>query len=244
MQAESSKMLVANIHMPSSIRRAADLSIAGLIESARIAILVLPILFSLPNMARAATVETVEYEMVEDAEPAQTASIASFGPFAVTNTTTAELRSETDSDTPTQFRAMLSAYPQINLIRMIECAGTIDDEANLQVARMIRKAGISTHVPSGGSVRSGGVELFMAGLRHTYDAGAEFGVHSWADDEGHQARDFPKNDPVRADYIRYYQDVGLPADKANAFYAFTNATPFEQIHYMTEGELVRFGLTN
>ena len=244
MQAESSKTLVANIHIPSSIRRAADLSIAGLIESARIAILVLPILFSLPQMARAATAETVEYEVVEDAEPAQTASIARFGPFAVTNATTAELRSETDSATPNQFRAMLTAYPQIKLIRMIECAGTVDDDANLQVARMIRKAGISTHVPAGGSVRSGGVELFMAGLHHTHDVGAEFGVHSWADDAGHQARDFVTNDPVRADYIRYYQDVGLPADKATAFYAFTNATPFEQIHYMTEGELVRFGLTN
>ena len=224
------------------------MSIAGLIESARIAILVLPILFSLPQMARAATVETVEYEVVEDAEPTQTASLARFGPFAVTNATTAELRSETDSATPAQFRAMLAAYPQIKLILMIECAGTVDDDANLQVARMIRKAGISTHVPARGSVRSGGVELFMAGLQHTHDAGAEFGVHSWADDEGRQARDFAANDatndPVRADYVRYYQDVGLPADKANAFYTFTNATPFEQIHYMTEGELIRFGLTN
>ena len=244
MKTESPSRIVAILHIPLSIRRAADLSIAALVESLRLAILLVPLLFSLPQMARASVVETVEYEEVEEAPPAQAAALARFGPFAVTNASTAELRSETDSATPAQFRAMLAAYPHISLIRMVECAGTVDDDANLQVARMIRKAGISTHVPAGGSVRSGGVELFMAGLHHSHEPGAEFGVHSWQDEEGHQARDFAGNDPIRADYVRYYQDVGLPADKASAFYAFTNATPFEQIHYMTEGELARFGLTN
>ena len=139
---------------------------------------------------------------------------------------------------------MRAAYPQIGLIRMVECAGTENDEANLELARMIRRAGISTHVPANGSVRSGGVELFLAGLHRTYDHGAEFGVHSWEDEEGHQARDLPASDPVNASYLNYYREVGLPAPTAQAFYAFTNATPFQSIHYMTEAELERFGLTN
>ncbi len=224
--------------------RAADLSIARVLDSLRIAILVAAILFSLPGMARAEIVETIDYEVVDDGPAPATAALQFFGPFAVINATTAELNGETDSDTPALFRRMLATFPGIKRINMIECAGTVDDEANLDVARMIRRAGIDTHVPATGSVRSGGVELFMAGLHRSHDHGAEFGVHSWEDDEGHQAKDVPANDPVNREYVAYYQSVGLPAETARAFYAFTNATPFNQIHYMTENELARFRITD
>jgi hypothetical protein len=246
MQPKSNLSSVVFLHIPPVIRRAADLSIAGLIESLRIAILVTPIIFSVPQLAKANTVETVEYEIVEEDAPqlATSPSIARFGPFSVVSQSIAELNGETGPDTPAQFRRMLATYPHISLIRMIECAGTVDDEANLEVARMIRRAGISTHVPAGGSVRSGGVELFLAGVQRTHDKGAEFGVHSWEDDEGRQARDVPGNDGVNAEYINYYQSVGLKPETARAFYAFTNATAADRIHYMTESELARFGLTN
>ncbi len=84
----------------------------------------------------------------------------------------------------------------------------------------------------------------MAGVHRTHDHGAEFGVHSWEDDEGNQAKDVPVNDPVNREYVSYYQSVGLPAETARAFYAFTNATPFDRIHYMTEQELARFQITD
>ncbi len=222
----------------------ADLSIARVTDSLRIAILVAPILFSLPGIARAETFETTDYEVAEQGPALPAAALQRFGPFSVINPATAELNGETDSDTPALFRKMLAAYPGIKRITMIECAGTVDDEANLEVARMIRRAGIDTHVPANGSVRSGGVELFMAGVRRTHDHGAEFGVHSWEDDEGRQARDVPASDPVNREYVAYYQSVGLPAETARAFYAFTNATPFDHIHYMTEMELARFRITD
>ncbi len=226
-----------------SIGHAADLSIAAMIESLRLAMIVVPLAFLLPQMARAGTVETVTEEWVEeDAAPALSLAIGVFGPFRVVSATTAELNGETNAETPAQFRAMLVAHPGIKLIRMVECAGTIDDGANLETARLIREAGIATHVPANGSIRSGGVELFLAGAHRSYDKGAEFGVHSWEDEDGLQARDYGQDDPMRADYIRFYQDVGLPAEQARAFYAFTNQTPFEQVHYMTEGEIAQFGL--
>jgi hypothetical protein len=223
-----------------------DLSITGLIESVRVAFLATPLLFSLPQVAHAASVtETIDYEIVEQGPPpANPAAIARFGPFAVLDNGKAELNGETDSRAPAQFAQMLAAYPQIRSINMIECAGTVDDEANLTVARMIRHAGISTHVPANGSVRSGGVELFLAGVHHTHDKGAEFGVHSWEDEDGRQARDIPANDPINDAYIRYYQDIGLPAETARAFYAFTNATPFDQLHVMSESELQQFHITD
>ena len=139
---------------------------------------------------------------------------------------------------------MIKAYPAIKRISMIDCPGTENDDANLEVARMIRRAGMSTHVPADGSVRSGGVELFLAGLKRTYEKGAQFGVHSWIDEEGIEASDVAPDDPINAAYIRYYQEVGLPLPTARAFYAFTNQTAFNDIHYMSEQELARFQIAN
>jgi hypothetical protein len=237
----SSDSLIRRIR--TGIGRGADLSIAVVIESARLAMIVAPLAFSLPQSAHANSIETIDYEWVEEnASPPPRDGHNGYGPFRVIDPVTAELNGETDAATPAQFRALLAAHPGIKLIRMVECAGTVDDGANLETARLIRKAGIATHVPANGSVRSGGVELFLAGVQRTYDKGAEFGVHSWEDEDGLQARDFGNADPMRADYVRFYQDIGLPADKALAFYAFTNQTPFEQVHYMTEGEIAQFGL--
>ncbi len=228
-----------------SVARVGEMSMAGLIESLRMAIIVAPLLFAMPGIARAESIETIDYEVVgESGPPHQSVAIAQFGPFAVINPSLAELNGETAEGTPALFRRMLAAFPGIKRINMVECAGTVDDEANLEVARMIRRAGIDTHVPAHGSVRSGGVELFMAGVHRTHDHGAEFGVHSWEDDEGNQAKDVPVNDPVNREYVSYYQSVGLPAETARAFYAFTNATPFDRIHYMTEQELARFRITD
>jgi len=50
---------------------------------------------------------------------------------------------------------MLNAYPGIRTIEFVECPGTLDDVANLQLGRMIRARGLDTDVPDGGSVRSG-----------------------------------------------------------------------------------------
>lgn len=119
------------------------------------------------------------YEWVEESDdfdaddyaPAVTskASLSSFGPFRVVASDRAELDGSIESDTPAQFRAMLATFPGIRQIDMIDCPGTDDDEANFAVAHMLRKAGISTYIPNGGSVRSGGVELFLAGIKRHAD---------------------------------------------------------------------------
>jgi hypothetical protein len=212
-----------------------------LLAGVRIAFFLSPFFLSLPQIARAA--ETVEYEEFID-EPAETPAIARFGPFIVIDARTVELRGATDADSPAQFQAMLARYPNIRLIRMIDCAGTMDDEANFAVARMIRARNINTFVPKNGSIRSGGVELFVAGVRHSAELGAEFGVHSWRDEDGNEAGTTPSDDPVHAEYINYYTAMGLPAQTARDFYAFTNATRHAALHYMTPAELARFALLN
>jgi hypothetical protein len=234
-----------------TIGKATGVSITALIESVRWSIIILPIILSVPQVTHSAerysVTEVIDYEEFDEGvdQPPAAKAIAQFGPFAVVSATVAELVDATDSDSLSAFRRMLVAYPGIRTINMVECPGTLDDEANLSIARMIRAKGLNTHVPAGGSIRSGGVELFLAGVKRTADRGAEFGVHSWQDYEGREARDVPANDPVHAEYINYYQTMGLAPQVARDFYAFTNtAARFDSVHYMTAAELARFQIIN
>jgi hypothetical protein len=187
-------------------------------------------------------VETSVYEWTEEATPAAPAApaISSFGPFDVVAPDRAELNGSIESETPAQFRAMLIAFPGIRQIDMIDCPGTGDDEANLQLARMLRKAGIATNVPDGGSVRSGGVELFLAGAKRHAAPTAEFAVHSWVDEDGMEADDFADSDPVNKEYVDYYREIGMTDDKAKAFYAMTNSVPHDDALYLGRRDITAF----
>jgi hypothetical protein len=222
------------------IARLADLSITGAVEALRIFILVSPIVLGLAQIARA---EPADQGFSQEAAHSNRYE-RTYGPFRIVGIDVAEMDGATDESTPDALARMLAENPGVRSIRIIDCPGTENDEANFAVARMIRRAGLSTHVPADGSVRSGGVELFLAGVRRTADHGAEFGVHSWLDAQGREAADVPESDPIHADYLRYYQEIGMPAPVAREFYAFTNRTGFDQVHYLTPAEIDRFKLTN
>jgi hypothetical protein len=168
------------------------------------------------------------------------AGIASFGPFRVLDGTRVALVDVTDEASPAQFAALLRAYPGISMLEMIDCPGTEDDRANLAIGRMIRARGIDTHVPAGGSVRSGGVELFLAGKRRIADPGAEFAVHSWADEDGREAADYPADAPENRAYLTYYGEMGFQPAEASAFYAMTNSVPHAEARRLTAEEMGRW----
>jgi hypothetical protein len=193
-------------------------------------------------------IEVTEYEVSEGAAerfvPAAPApipqGIARFGPFRVIDGTRAALVDVTDERSPAQFEAMLRAHPGITMLDMIECPGTEDDRANLRLGRMIRARGIATHVPAGGSVRSGGVELFLAGARRIADPGSEFAVHSWADEDGREAKDYPADAPENRAYVDYYKAMGMPDGEARAFYAMTNSVPHADAKWLTAQDMGRW----
>ena len=223
--------------------------------------LALTALIGAPASAQVVT-ETVtvsyEIEVTDDGEdsalPADTGSdrfvaaaptqvprgVAKFGPFRVIDSTHAALVDATDETSPAHFAAMVRAWPGIATLEMIECPGTYDDRANLQLGRMIHARGIATHVPSGGSVRSGAVELFLAGKSRTADPGAEFAVHSWADDTGREAKDYAADAPENRAYIGYYEEMGLPEGEARAFYAMTNSVPNASAKWLTAADMGRW----
>jgi hypothetical protein len=156
---------------------------------------------------------------------AYSAPLGAFGPFVVFDANTAAVMGPTDADSPNDFKRMRAAFPGISTLEFIDAPGTVQDIANLEVGRMIRAAGISTHVPSNGSVRSGAVELFLAGKTRTMELGARFAVHSWRDQRGRGPQDFAPDDPVNRLYTAFYEDMGMSPADAKAFYDMTNSVP-------------------
>ena len=163
-----------------------------------------------------------------------------FGPFTVVDAAHAALVGETDGKSPGLFKAMIQAFPGIRVLEMVDCPGTVDDGANLQLGRLIREHGLVTEVPSGGSVRSGGVELFLAGTTRRAAPDAEFGVHAWKDESGHQPGDSATDSAANQGYIDYYREMGLSPENASAFYALTNSVPNEQMLWLHTRDIKRY----
>ena len=166
--------------------------------------------------------------------------IARFGPFLVLDAHRVALVGETGRETPADFAAMRRAFPQLSQIDMVECPGTRDDKANMELGRMIRAAGIVTHVPPIGSVRSGAVELFLAGVERDIADGAEFAVHSWMDEYGREASDFDANAPENMKYIAYYREMGMGEREARAFYDLTNSVPHTEALWLEAQDMRRW----
>jgi hypothetical protein len=173
---------------------------------------------------------------------AQTAQhgIARFGPFVVIDREHVALVDATDEASPARFAALLRAYPAVRVIELVDCPGTYDDTANLQLGRMIRAHGLATDVPAGGSVRSGAVELFLAGTTRHAAPDADFGVHAWQDDEGRGPADFAANSPVNRAYLDYYRAMGMTPQTASAFYALTNSAPNTGVRWLHAADIARY----
>jgi len=166
--------------------------------------------------------------------------VAQYGPFRVLDDRRVALVGETDATTPGYFRAMMRDFPDLEQLDMVECPGTRDDRANLQVGRMIRAAGLVTHVPAVGSVRSGAVELFLAGVERDIAQGAEFAVHSWMDAYGREADDFAMHAQENRQYLDYYREMGMSAEQARSFYAFTNSVPHARALWLDASDMRRW----
>ena len=141
--------------------------------------------------------------------------------------------------TPARLRSLLEERPALELIVMPFVPGSANDEANLEAARIVRRAGLATCVPSEGMVASGGVDFFLAGVTRTGGAEARFGVHSWGDGRALDGSTLPREDPEHRKYLDYYAELGITAE----FYWFTlSAAPPDDIHWMTREELDTYGV--
>jgi hypothetical protein len=117
-------------------------------------------------------------------------------------------------------------------------ASTSDaDEANLQAARLVNKAGLGTCVPENGEIYSGAVDFYLAGVVRRLADSAVVGVHSWATGDNIEGAALPMDEPQHQLYLDFYAEVGVPAD----FYWFTlQAAPAAGMYNMTAEDKVTY----
>lgn len=166
--------------------------------------------------------------------------VVRFGAFALVSADRARLVGVTDGNSPSDFIAMMEAHPGIRALELVNCPGTRDDIANLRLGRIIRQHGIVTIAPAGASVRSGAVEIFLAGTTRKAASDARFAVHSWLSADGRQASGSRGDDPARAAYERYYRDMGLTEARARAFYDLTVSVPNNHTLQLAPQDLARY----
>lgn len=192
---------------------------------------------SLPQEAARFAVPSPLQQPRVGVRPAPIPAGVQYGPFRVIDGKRAAIVGPTNRMSPQYFTAMLRDNPGLEVLEMVEAPGTSHDIANLEVGRAIRAAGLRTHVPNGGSVRSGAVELFLAGTTRTMDNNAEFAVHSWRDNYGREPQDFAEDHPANRLYLDYYKEMGMSENKARDFYAMTNSVPHVQALWLGADEM-------
>ncbi|MGS2724699.1 hypothetical protein ACVBEJ_13235 [Porticoccus sp. GXU_MW_L64] len=144
------------------------------------------------------------------------------------------------SASPNTVNTLVRTHPSVTEIVMVDVPGSMDDDQNLRAARALRTANLNTRIEANGSIASGGVDFFIAGVQRTIINGATIGVHSWA--EGNtEGSSLPRNDPRHNVYIDYYRDMGL-ADPSGFYFFTLNAAPSSGIHNMTPAEISQWQL--
>jgi len=166
-----------------------------------------------------------------------------YGIFRVVDSNTAVMNGVIKGRSVSDFEFMMEDHPNVEKIVMEDCPGSKDDDANLEMAREVFKEGIHFHLEDYSEIASGAVDLYLAGTKRTREPGSRIGVHSWADGNNNEASDYPKGHEEHQPYIDYFMSIGMSQQEAEDFYYFTvDAAPADDMHWMTEEEIDRFGL--
>ena len=148
----------------------------------------------------------------------------------------AEMTGTIDGSTPGKVLELIVEHPDVDTIEMIDVPGSMDDEANLRAALLVREHGFTTRIGADGEIASGGTDFFLAGAIRIVEPGARIGVHSWGGGPV-EATALPRDHESHELYLEFYRAIDIPED----FYWFTlEAAPPDDIHWMTPNEIVRY----
>ena len=141
---------------------------------------------------------------------------------------------------------LLQHRDDLSELYLVDISGSINDDINVQTGRLIRRAGLTTIVPAGSTIASGGVDLFCAGEQRLIDSDARLLVHSWGgeiDGEIVSAHELPKDHPGHVAQLSYFTAM-LGDPNGSDFYWFTiHSAPFgEDLHRMSDEEISRITL--
>ena len=152
---------------------------------------------------------------------------------------TAYLSGVLGSDLVTQLSDMVRKNPNVTDLVLVDVPGSVDQQATMEGARLIRRLGLNTSIAPTGYVLSGGVDLFLGGVTRNIGAGAGVGVHSWSDGTRVSATSLNVADPVHAAYVNFYLEMGVP----ERFYWFSlDAAPADRVYFLSPEEVYDFQL--
>lgn len=144
-----------------------------------------------------------------------------------------------DSNLVAELSELIEENPHVTDLVLVDVPGSVDQQATMEGARLIRRLGLNTHIAPTGYVLSGGVDLFLGGVNRTIGAGAGVGVHAWSDGSLTRAENLNIADPVHAVYVNFYLEMGVP----ERFYWFSlDAAPAERVYFLSPEETYDFKL--
>ncbi|WP_262368443.1 alpha/beta hydrolase [Marinomonas sp. IMCC 4694] len=144
-----------------------------------------------------------------------------------------------DSNLVNTLSDMVEQHPNVTDLVLVDVPGSVDQQATMEGARLIRRLGLNTHIASTGYVLSGGVDLFLGGVDRTIGPGAGVGVHAWSDGSAMTAEALNIADPVHAVYVNFYLEMGI----TERFYWFSlDAAPAERVYFLSPEEVYDFQL--
>lgn len=165
-----------------------------------------------------------------------------YGIFNVIDSSTIEMKGIIKSKSLKNFNKLIKKYPNITLINIKNCDGSLDDETNLKLSLKVHEKNINIHLMDNGSISSGGVDFFLSGIKRNKGSNTKIGVHSWSDGSN-SATDYAIGHSNHLPYIEYYKNIGFSQEDAENFYYFTiNAATANSIHWMTENEISQYNI--
>ena len=152
---------------------------------------------------------------------------------------TAYLSGILNSDLVSQLSDFIKQNPNVTELVLVDIPGSVDQQATMEGARLIRRLGLNTHIAQTGYVLSGGVDLFLGGVERTIGAGAGVGVHAWSDGSRMKAANVNVADSIHAVYVNFYLEMGVP----ELFYWFSlDAAPADRVYFLSPEETYDYQL--
>ena len=134
------------------------------------------------------------------------------------------------------FLQTLKAHPNLKTLVLQEVPGSINDEWNVKTCAEVRQRRLNTYVESGSVIQSGGVDLYIAGVKRFAEKGARIGVHSWSNGKK-DGKDYPPEHEQHDIFVDYFDII----NRDTSFYWFTlRAAPADGMHFMTSEELRKY----
>ncbi|MDH5216214.1 MAG: hypothetical protein OEX19_00855 [Gammaproteobacteria bacterium] len=152
-----------------------------------------------------------------------------------------------DSSITDSIRQLIQDHPLLDSIVMLDVPGTIDFRATLEASYLIREACLTTVVPDGAYIASGGVYFFLAGCERLAGENARIGVHTWRsysldeDENKHlviAGIDLPPSDPAHEPYLKFHNDMQIPEE----FYWLIVSTPFYEVYFLDTDDIIDYKL--